>query len=152
MLLLPFVDRFCNTNTSVCFGQTLTHKSWWLQYAPLPLVFIRGMLAFNHKTPSVKSGPLQADQTWVCVVWWLSGHLSADSYWLHTDSFHISHSQWPMWVLSVMVVSSLIAFCWACPLIPMSFSSLVVELATKPTSTERTFTFQFKVSFKHSKT
>ncbi len=35
-------------------------------------------------------------------------------------------------------------FRWACPLIPTSFSSLVVELATKPlqpTSTGRTFTF-----------
>ncbi len=45
---------------------------------------------------------------------------------------------------SATVARSLMVFRWACPLIPTSFNSLVVELATKPlqpTSTGRTFTF-----------
>lgn len=44
--------------------------------------------------------------------------------------FHINQSQWML--LSVLVASSFISFLQACPLIPNSFRSLMVELATKP--------------------
>lgn len=44
--------------------------------------------------------------------------------------FHFNQSQWML--LSVLVASSFISFLWACPLIPNSFRSLMVELATKP--------------------
>lgn len=44
--------------------------------------------------------------------------------------FHVNQSQWML--LSVLVASSFIFFLRACPLIPNSFRSLMVELATKP--------------------
>lgn len=82
----------------VGLGMSLVGWLWWWSLNDLQLCTLAslGVLASYHKTPSPEASPPQADQTWVCVTWQLSGHLAAQ-----TVSLGFIHSQWLLLLVTV---------------------------------------------------
>ncbi len=114
--------------------------AWCLQYDTSSVVHpgLIGCFGLLLQYKLTRGWPTTGWSDLVCVLHWRLHEVTLEPI----QSPAASASQWLL--LSAAVARSLMVFRWACPLIPTSFNSLVVELATKtlqPTSTGRTFTF-----------